>query len=77
MKPSQSAIAAFPKIENNIPLPNSRSRYGFEKMKVGDSMLFKENTFAANNAATQFFRNRGWKLMRRSTPDGLRIWRAS
>jgi len=66
---------SFPEIEKNIPIPGIKSKYHFQDMKVGDSMLFESRERAAEQAARHHFKKQGWKMATRSTPQGLRIWR--
>ena len=67
------------KIESNVPMPSPRSKYSWDQMKVGDSVLLNgEVKVQAVFAAAQGFalkQNPRWKFSSRTMPDGIRLWR--
>lgn len=74
------------KIEKNIPMPEASSRrggskYGFEKMEVGDSMFFQggvaTTSFTPYNSARYFQMANRVTFVCRTVEGGLRIWRVA
>lgn len=53
------------------------SKYGFDKMQVGDTLTFKgqDRHGKAGNAAKSFFRLKNWNLQIRKTRSGVDITR--
>lgn len=74
------------KIESNIPIPTAASRvrksaYTFGNMKVGDSIMFKNEPDGAQSrparaARSWAYRNNA-KVCVRSERGGIRIWRVA
>lgn len=67
-------------IETGIPIPDRRqydSKYGFGRLKVGQSILAKRNWNRNNvaSAACAYGKRHGKVFVVRKTDDGLRIWR--
>jgi len=69
------------KIESNIEIPESRTKYPFDDMEVGDSILFPKRKAAdsARVAAVRFAQAHrpGWKFSLRTVEDGWRLWRVA
>jgi len=69
----------FPEIEDDIPIPyggNHYNRWGFDRLKVGQSMLVEpEEATKASRAASAYGKAHKWKLVTRTVEGGLRIWR--
>jgi hypothetical protein len=69
------------KIDTNVMLPQTRSKYPFEDMEVGDSILFKEERQAnsARIAAVRFAERHhpDWTYTLRKVEGGWRLWRVS
>jgi len=67
------------KIEPNVEYPDSRTRYPFIDMEVGDSILFKEKPVADNArvSAIRFVQTYrpDWKFSLRKVENGWRLWR--
>ena len=76
------------KIEKNIPIPESKIRYGIDSqwrnLKVGESFLIPCKTVPERRyyascvlQAARLGKNRGFtgKLTTRSLPEGVRVWR--
>lgn len=65
-------------IEQNVPIP-PRTQYGFEKLQPGDSMLKKcadtKEKNLARKAAYRVANYKHWKIVVRSLPEGVRVWR--
>lgn len=65
-------------VEKDVPIPDSRSKYPFLSMKVGDSALFGFDSTKANRArraAGMTGKRHNMRFVCRITPEGLRIWR--
>jgi hypothetical protein len=65
------------KIEHGIPIPRLRGRYRdtFDRMKVGDSVLFPlDRKRTAQNAAQSAAVN-GRRFTVKKTLQGYRVWR--
>lgn len=69
------------KIDTNVAMPQTRSKYPFEDMGVGDSILFKEERQAnsARIAAVRFAERHhpDWTYTLRKVEGGWRLWRVS
>ena len=66
------------KIEQSIPVPESRAAFPFEDMAVGDSVLIPaENALGARNAASYVRKKTGACFTSRKTEGGVRIWRTA
>jgi hypothetical protein len=69
------------KSDTNVMLPQTRSKYPFEDMEVGDSILFKEERQAnsARIAAVRFAERHhpDWTYTLRKVEGGWRLWRVS
>lgn len=65
------------KIDRDISLPNSRAKYSFEKMDVGDSVFFEGQNSGGNGpvAARMFGSKAGRKFASRMVDGGVRVWR--
>lgn len=74
------------KIDKNVPLLNAGKRHGnskltfFDKLQVGDSVLFKfDDNITVNKIATRAnywkMRNPKKNLTLRTVEDGIRVWR--
>jgi len=69
-------------IDTHVPLPvvNTRQKYPFAKMQVGDSFAVADERGARNaRAAAGMFarRNEGTAFTCRKTEGGWRLWRVS
>lgn len=71
-------------IEKNVPLPpkaGKQTKYGWEKMEVGDSLFFDANKHdleSIKGTAYCWGKNNGAKFttrLNREAPYGVRIWR--
>ena len=67
------------KVDIGVEYPDSRTRYPFFDMHVGDSILFTDRP-AADNArvsAIRFVKSHHpeWKFSLRAVPEGWRLWR--
>lgn len=68
-------------IDKNVSQPNGRTRYPFDQMEEGDSILFKDfgQAKSARVAALRFVRRYrpSWAFTVRSVPSegGWRLWR--
>ena len=67
------------KIESNVEMPDSRTKYPFDDMEKGDSILFKDRKGAdsARVAAVRFAQAHrpDWKFSLRKVANGWRLWR--
>lgn len=69
------------KIEKGVPLQNhqSKKKYPFAKMQIGDSFFFEElpEVESAQNAGKGYANrhNPGFKMTRRKVEGGYRLWR--
>jgi len=67
------------KVDRGIEYPDSRTRYPFNDMEVGDSILFTERAPAdsARVAALRFARIQTppWRFSLRTVSNGFRLWR--
>jgi hypothetical protein len=65
-------------IELNVPIPE-RKQYGFAKLQVGESLLKKcadtKEKKLARAAAYRVAQHKHWKIVVRSLPEGVRVWR--
>jgi hypothetical protein len=70
--------------EINIPIPpamhgGSQTRYPFNQLAVGESVLFPCTTAHARHKARKAAYQRAtrlkWEITVRSLPDGVRVWR--
>ena len=70
-------MTEFLKIEKNMPLPKSRSKYSVaDDMEVGDSVLCE--TYGAAHMIYKRLIARGCTTRRQELPGlGVRIWRMS
>ena len=63
------------KIDKNIPLPETRNRYPFDKLEVGNS-FFVEGKTNINGSRYHYVRkNHGKKFTTKRENGGLRVWR--
>lgn len=71
----EKAVTEY-KIEKNIPIPASRSKYPFNKMEIGESVFF-EYVFGlkARSAADSYGRAHKKRFVSRKVESGLRVWR--
>lgn len=69
------------KIDSDIPVPESRTKYPFADMEVDDSILFKDEKKAnsARVAALRFGKAKSpkWVFTVRRVHDGWRLWRTA
>lgn len=68
------------KIDNNVPIPKTRSaKYPFRDMAVGDSVFFDNEPKGSQSnpavAANAWGRMVGKKFSARTEGNGVRIWR--
>ena len=65
-------------IEQNVPIP-PRAQYGFEKLRPGDSLLKKcadpKERDKTRKAAYRVADYKNWKIVVRTLPEGIRVWR--
>lgn len=65
-------------IEQNVPIP-PRAQYGFAKLQPGDSLLKKcadsKERDKTRKAAYRLANYKNWKIVVRSLPEGIRVWR--
>ena len=65
-------------IEQNVPIP-PRAQYGFAKLQPGESLLKKcadkNERNLARKAAYRVANYKHWKIVVRSLPEGIRVWR--
>ena len=67
------------KVEKNTPLPGpTRSNYRdiYDQMQPGDSVLF-DTELEARTFYTAAYRCRGYKMVRRKSRQGWRVWRVN
>lgn len=68
-------------IDTGIAMPTGRTKYPFEDMQVGDSILFgKENQAnSARVSALRFVRTHApkWQFQLRKVDNGWRLWRVA
>ena len=63
------------KIETGFPIPvTSKAKYPWAEMKVGDSFFVPAKVPSDINV-TGAILNTGFKFIRRSVDDGVRVWR--
>jgi len=62
-------------LTSDVPLPESRGKYQFKNMKIGDS--FFSYKLSARTAAMNFQKLHGVKFVSRREGDGIRIWRVA
>ena len=69
-------------IEQNVPIPIAKGgalRYPFKYLTVGDSVLhpctMRADKKRALKAAFRCAEYHGWRIVSRSLPEGVRIWR--
>ncbi len=62
-------------LTSDVPLPESRGKYQFKNMKIGDS--FFSDKLSARTAAMNFQKLHGVKFVSRREGDGIRIWRVA
>jgi hypothetical protein len=67
------------KVDYGVEYPDSRTKYPFHDMEVGDSILFTERP-AADNARVSAIRfvkahQPVWKFSLRTVENGWRLWR--
>lgn len=66
-------------IEKNIPAPDSRSKYPFPQMEVGDSFFVPGNEIVGSrvSVAMNYYKKKNPKksFISRKSADGMRIWR--
>lgn len=69
------------RIDTNVDLPQSRTKYPFADMQVGDSILFKDERQAtsARVAAVRYAQRHepDCTYTLRKVEDGWRLWRVS
>jgi len=67
------------KIDKKVPLPGTRPRDIFAKMKVGDSIFFKGADNAKgprpHAALWDYAKRNKWEVTSRAVPGGVRVWR--
>lgn len=65
-------------IEQNVPIP-PRAQYGFAKLQPGDSLLKKcadaKERDKTRKAAYRLADYKNWKIVVRTLPEGVRVWR--
>lgn len=67
-------------IEKGVPIPaivREPTKYGFERMEVGDSMFFEGQKHGGKGAiaARVFAHKKGWRMTSRVMDGGVRVWR--
>lgn len=66
-------------IERGVAMPTTRSKYPFDDMEPGDSILFREKAQAnsARISSMRFVRvhQPKWRFVMRKVEDGWRLWR--
>lgn len=64
-------------VEKGIPIPETRAKYPFKTMEVGESVLIADESVwaRASNAAFMVGARGGKRFKTRKMSDGLRIWR--
>lgn len=69
-------------IDNDVPVPTTRSKYPFDEMEVGDSFfvsggskLTLRKMRSASNWATKKFPDTKYSV--RAVENGVRIWRVA
>ena len=76
---SYREITKMYKVDTDVKYPRMRTKYPFEDMHEGDSILFDERPEAdkARVAALRFVRAHelDWKFSLRRVDDGWRLWR--
>ena len=76
---SFTGVTEMYKVDTGIDVPDSRTKYPFTDMGVGDSILFEEKKTAesARVASLRFARaHRGeWVFSLRKVDNGWRLWR--
>lgn len=69
------------RVDSDVPIPESRTRYPFPEMEPGDSFFLAERNMAnsARVAAIRFTAKHrpDWKFQLRRTDTGWRLWRIS
>jgi hypothetical protein len=67
------------KIESGIPIPKnqSKSKYPFSQMNVGDSIFFSgaDSQSSPVKSAKSYFKRKGQKCLIKREGDGMRVWR--
>ena len=66
------------KIEKNVPIPGSTSKYPFDELKeIGDSFWWKVSCQSIYNSAKYWARmnNKKWDFLTKRENGGTRIWR--
>ena len=67
------------KVDTGIDVPDSRTKYPFSDMEVGDSILFEDKKTAesARVASLRFARTHReeWAFSLRKVDNGWRLWR--
>lgn len=68
------------KIDKGIPAPTARSggpnaRYPWNDLEVGDSFLMPVGKKFPCGSAVHYQKRTGAKIVRRTTPEGIRVWR--
>lgn len=67
------------KVDAQVAYPDHRTRYPFQNMEVGDSILFPNRKLADNAriSAMRFVRTHQpeWKFSMRTVEGGFRLWR--
>ncbi len=74
-------LRGFIMFEENIPVPQFvREKYPFAKLQPGQSVLFEcaaEKRRGVGKAAYRVANYRKWKIIVRTMPEGVRVWRIS
>lgn len=68
-------------IDSGVPVPRGRTKYPFQDMEPGDSILFREQSQgnSARVSALRFVRvhQPTWAFQLRRVEDGWRLWRTA
>ena len=66
-------------IENDIPVASNYRSYPISKLQPNQSVYIPcanaQEKLRARKAAYAFTMNKGWKIVTKSEPTGLRVWR--
>lgn len=67
-------------LEDNIPMPEKKSKYPFKDMKVGQSFFAPDkNSNQMNNASSHWRKKLGWRFesmtVMENGVEGCRVWR--
>lgn len=68
-------------IETGVPIPEKHNfKYPFRQLKPNESVMYlcpQDKKLLARKGAYRYANHAKWKIVVRTLPDGVRVWRIS